>query len=191
MAWTVEDRRNVPVKQSDQPLLTEAIKTALREKYFPRYPTKRACLLPALHMIQHEHNWIPTQAVQEIAEFLEISPAEALDTASFYEEYWLKPKGKYLVQVCRSLSCSICGSKQLTSQLRRKLGIEPGETTADGKFTLVELECLGACGTAPVMLVNDVLFENLTPQEAERIISSLPDDPHEFKDPTVSWQDGR
>ena len=80
-------------------------------------------------------------AVQEIAEFLEMSPAEALDTATFYEEYWLKPKGKYLVQVCRSLSCEVCGSKQLTDHIRKKLNVELGETTADGKFTLVELEC--------------------------------------------------
>ena len=94
--------------------------------------------------------------------FLEITPAEVMDTATFYEEYWLKPKGQYLLQVCRSLSCEICQSGDLTRHLVKKLGIEQGETTSDGRFTLVELECLGACGTSPVMLINDVLHEELT-----------------------------
>ena len=92
MAWLSEDRRSARVADG-QPLLTDELKRVLTDKYFPRYPTKRAVLLPALHLVQHEYNWLPSQAVQEIAEFLEIAPAEALDTASFYEEYWLKPKG--------------------------------------------------------------------------------------------------
>jgi NADH-quinone oxidoreductase E subunit len=189
MAWTAENRTNAPARTSDTPYLTEALKTHLREKYLPRFPTKRAALLPALHLIQHTYNWIPTQALQEIAEFLEIAPSEALDTASFYEEYWLKPKGKYLLQVCRSLSCEICGSRHLTQHLEKKLGIEEGETTADGKFTLVELECLGACGTAPVALVNEVLYENLSTEDFDKILASLPENPHDLKDPTIDWNE--
>src|SRR5881394_3460761 len=131
MPWLVEDRRREQVAKGE-PLLTEEMKTHLREKYFPRYPTKRAVLLPALHYVQHQYGWIPAQAMQEIAEFLEVAPAEVLDTASFYEEYWLKPKGKYLIQVCRSLSCELCGSKEITDHIRRKLNVEVGETTADG-----------------------------------------------------------
>lgn len=188
MAWRAEDRRSATVAtEGEGPLLTEEMKKELGERYLPRYPTKRAALLPALHMIQHHYNWIPTRALQEVAEFLEISPAEALDTASFYEEYWLKPKGKYLIQVCRSLACAICGSKRLTRHLERKLGIAAGETTPDGKFTLIELECLGSCGTAPAMLVNEVLYENLTPESLDKIIDALPEDPHAFGDPTVGW----
>src|SRR4249919_2613142 len=144
MAWLVEDRRAAKAA-AGEPLLTEAMKKHLAGKYFARYPTKRAVLLPALHYVQHEYGHIPVQALQEVAEFLELAPAEVLDTASFYEEYWLKPKGKYLIQVCRSLSCEICDSEKLTNMCREKLGIEIGETTADGRFTLVELECLGAC----------------------------------------------
>lgn len=189
MPWPVQDRRSAAAaaREGEGPLLTDDIKRELSEKYFPRYPTRRAVLLPALHLIQHRYNWIPMRALQELAEFLEISPAEALDTASFYEEYWLKPKGKYLVQVCRSLACEICGSKRITDHIRRKLNVEVGETTADGRFTLVELECLGSCGTAPVMLVNDVLFEDLTPQAVDEILGRLPDDPRDFKDPAVDW----
>src|SRR5881394_501056 len=148
MAWRVENRRLAVIDERAEPYLTEEIKRELREKYFPRYPTKRAVLLPALHLIQHEHGWIATRALAEVAEFLEMSPAEVLDTATFYEEYWLKPKGKYLVSVCRSLSCEICGSDKLTDHLKQKLGVELFETTDDGRITLIELECLGACGTA-------------------------------------------
>jgi NADH-quinone oxidoreductase subunit E len=174
MAWIAEDRRR-RVEQAGGPYLTEELKKHLSERFFPRYPNKRAVLLPAL---------------QEIADFLEIAPAEVIDTATFYEEYWLRPKGTYLIQVCRSLSCEICDSQKLTAHCQRKLGIDLGETTADGRFTLVELECLGACGTAPAALVNDVLHEELTVEKLDKIIRELPADPHHYKDPEVTWEDG-
>lgn len=190
MAWLAEDRRSIRTAEG-QPLLTDALKKVLTDTYFPRYPTKRAVLLPALHLVQHEYNWLPSQAVQEIAEFLEIAPAEALDTASFYEEYWLKPKGKYLVQVCRSLTCEICESGKLTEAVQAQLGIEPFETTADKRFTLVELECLGACGTAPVVMVNERLYENVDVEQLKQIIATLPDDPHDLKDPGITWHEAK
>src|SRR5688500_4794484 len=187
MAWLVEDRRAEKVA-AGEPLLTEALKSHLREKYFPRYPTKRAVTLPALHLVQHTYGWIPMQAIAEVAEFLELAPAEVLDTATFYEEYWLKPKGKYLLAVCRSLSCELCGSEQITRHVQDKLGVELHETTADKRFTLIELECLGACGTAPVMLINDVLHENLDVETVDQLIAKLPEDPHDYADPTVTWE---
>jgi NADH-quinone oxidoreductase subunit E len=189
MAWITENRRTASIERRAEPYLTDEMKRHLAERFFPRYPTKRAVLLPALHHIQHTYNWIPPQAMEEIAAFLELAPAEVMDTASFYEEYWLKPKGKYLVQVCRSLSCEVCNSCDLTKRMEQKLGVEVGETSADGRFTLVELECLGACGTAPVALVNEALYENLTPEKLEQVIDSLPEDPHDFKDPTIDWDD--
>src|SRR5436190_93476 len=186
MSWIVEDRRR-KVAQAGGPYLTNQIKDHLSQRYFPRYPNKRAVLLPALHEVQHTYGWIPVEAMEEIAQFLEMSPAEVIDTATFYEEYWLKPKGKYLIQVCRALSCEICDSDNLTEMCRRKLSIDVGETTEDGRFTLVELECLGACGTAPVALVNEVLHEELTPAKLQAIIDGLPDDPHDYYDPNISW----
>ena len=187
MAWLVEDRRNQRVTEGE-PLLTESLKQQLRDVYFPRYPTKQAVLLPALHALQHEYGWLPPQAMSEIAAFLELSEAEVMDTATFYEEYWLQPKGKYLLQVCQSLACEICGSKAITEALEAKLEIEPGETTDDQRFTLVQLECLGSCGTAPVLMVNDTLYENVTPESVVELIGQLPDDPHEFDDPDVTWE---
>jgi NADH-quinone oxidoreductase E subunit len=187
MAWIVENRRT-PVQKSDKVYLSEQLKHALATKYFPRYPTRQAVLLPALHAVQHEYGWIPQAALAELGEFLGLTPAEVLDTASFYEEYWLKPKGQYLFQVCRSLACEICGSNKLTQHLKQKFGCELGETSTDGRFTLIELECLGSCGTAPVVLVNDVLHENVTCDSIDQLIAKLPRDPHDYHDPTVDWE---
>ena len=189
MPWIAENRTTAAVKTSETPLLTDEMKRYLTERYLPRYPTKRAVLLPALHMVQHAYNWIPMQAVQELAEFLEIAPSEALDTATFYEEYYLQPKGKYLLQVCRSLPCEICRGGELTDHLKAKLNIDAGETTADGKFTLVELECLGACGEAPVMLLNERLLGNLTPEKLDAALAGLPANPAEDRDPFIQWDE--
>ncbi len=186
MAWITENRRTQVVDKGTV-YLTDEMKKHLADTYFHRYPTKRAVLLPALHYVQHTYNWIPTAAMEELATFLDLQPAEVLDTASFYEEYWLKPKGKYLIQVCRSLACEICDSRKLTDHCKTKLGIEVGETTPDNRFTLVELECLGSCGTAPAMLMNEVLHENLTVEQLDQVIDKLPDDPHDYKDPTITW----
>jgi NADH-quinone oxidoreductase E subunit len=188
MAWITENRRTQQIERRSEPYLTEALKKHLSETYFPRYPTKRAVLLPALHAVQHEYNWIPAQAMEELATFLSLAPAEVLDTASFYEEYYLKPKGKYLLQVCRSLACEVCGSRPIADHLVQKLGIDVEQTTPDGRFTLVELECLGACGDAPVMLCNEVLHTQLTPESIDRLIDSLPADPHDYRDKMVTWE---
>jgi NADH-quinone oxidoreductase E subunit len=189
MAWIVENRGSQVVEKRQTPYLTDDMKIDLANTYFPRYPNRRAVLLPALHAVQHAHGWIPTQAMEEVADFLGLHPAEVMDTATFYEEYWLKPKGKYLIAVCRSLACELCGSSDVTGRLKKKLGIELGETTADGKFTLVEYECLGSCGTAPAALCNDVLHENVTPESLDRLLDTLPEDPHEYHDPTVTWDE--
>lgn len=188
MAWIAEDRRNADVKTSPTPLLTDEIKAHLQATYFHRYPTRRAVLMPALHYVQHIYNYLPLQVIQELAEFLQLAPAEALDTASFYEEYHLKPKGKYLIAVCRSLACEICGSKDLSCGLREKLGIDFGQTTPDRKFTLIEVECLGSCGTAPAVLINQTLHENVTPATLDKVISSVPDDPNEYRDPSLTME---
>lgn len=166
MAWIVKPSAKQKIERRDEPYLTDAMKTELREKYFPRYETRLAVLLPSLHMVQHAYGWVPQQAMLEIAEFLEIQPSEVFDTATFYEEYWLKPKGRHIVSVCRSIACEVCGHKQITEAIKAHLDIDVGETTEDGEFTLVELECMGSCGTAPVAIIDETLHENLTPERA-------------------------
>ena len=110
-----------------------------------------------------------------------------LDTATFYEDYWLKKKGKYLVQVCRSLACEVCGSGEITRGLCEKLGIEVGETTDDERFTIVELECMGSCGTAPAAIINDVLHETTSLETLSAAIDQLPDDPADYHDPSIDF----
>jgi len=145
----------------------------LERDVLPRFPNKRAATIPALHAIQHYYNWIPYQAIEEIGEFLELSAADVYDTATFYEEYWLKPKGKCLISVCRSIACEFCGQQRITDAVREKLDIEVGETTDDEKFTLVELECIGACGGAPAILMGERLHETITPEQVVEIIDQV------------------
>lgn len=170
MAWITKPSATTKIERRDQPYLTPEMRDSLTTTYLPRYQKPAGALLPALHMIQHDYGWVPHQAMMEIAQFLSMSPAEVIDCASFYEEYWLKPKGKHLVQVCRSIACEFCGQPEITDAVRNKLGIDVGETTDDGTFTLIELECLGSCGTAPAMLVDHTLYENLTPAQAVEIL---------------------
>lgn len=175
MAWIAKPSATMKVDRRSEPYLTAAMREELTGKILPRYATKQGALLPALHMVQHSNGWIPAQAMEEIGEFLGLSAAEVLDCASFYEEYWLKPKGRHVVAVCRSIACEFCGHKQITDAVREKLAIEIGETTDDGKWTLVELECLGSCGTAPVALVDETLHENITPEKVRQLIDQTRD----------------
>lgn len=163
MAWITKNSAAMKIERRDEPYLTSGMKAKLSREILPRYETGLGGLMPTLHMVQHEYGWIPHQAMMEVAAFLKIKPADVIDTVTFYEEYWTKPRGKYLIQICRSIACEFCGHEELTNAVREKLGIEPGETTDDGMFTLIELECLGSCGTAPVALFNETLHENLTP----------------------------
>jgi NADH:ubiquinone oxidoreductase subunit E len=177
MAWITKPSGTMKIERRDEPYLTDAMKKDLSERVLPRYETKLAALLPALHMIQHEYHWVPPQAMEEIAVFLGLEPADVLDTASFYEEYWLKPRGSHVVAVCRSIACEFCGQREVTDACREKLGIEVGETTDDGQFTLVELECLGACGGAPALLVDEALHEHVTPEQARELIDQARNKP--------------
>jgi len=173
MAWITKNSATMTVDRREEPYLTEAIKAELERDVLPRFPTRRAATLPVLHAIQDVHGWLPYQAIEEAAAFLELASAEVLDTATFYEEFWLKPRGKYVIWVCQSLSCELLGNRELVRAVEEKLRIAPGQTTDDGRFTLMNVECLGSCGTAPCALVNEKLHENLTPDNLDRVIDSL------------------
>jgi len=175
MAWTTKDSAGMKVARRAEPYLTQAMRDELSRDILPRYETRRAALLPTLHMLQHKHGWIPPQAMLEAAEFLGLAPGEVIDTASFYEEYWLKPKGRHLVQVCRSIACEFCGQPEITQAVREKLGIDVGETTDDGRFTLIELECIGACAGAPAILIDHTLHEGVTPESIPALLDTVED----------------
>ncbi|HET9939651.1 MAG TPA: NADH-quinone oxidoreductase subunit NuoE [Candidatus Eisenbacteria bacterium] len=152
--------------------LSDKSKKQIRE-LLKTYETNQSALIPALHVAQGDQGWLSEETQREVAELLEISSQEVRGVVSFYTMFLQKPAGKYLLQVCRNLSCSLRGGHKLTKQLEDKLQIKQGETTTDGKFTLIEVECLGSCGTAPVMMVNDKYVEDLTPQALDKMIAEL------------------
>ncbi len=143
------------------------------DKLLPRYPNKEAALLPALRLAQEEFGWISDEVTTFVAGLLEVPVARVKAVASFYTMYNRKPVGKYHVQVCQNLSCSLMGAEHIIEHLQRKLKIKAGETTADEKFTLSRVECLGACGAAPVMQVNDDYYEDLTAEKVDSILEGL------------------
>jgi len=144
------------------------------ERLLSRYPDKDAVILPALHLAQKEQGYVSDGAIVHIAELLGTSPARIEGVATFYTMYNRKPVGKYHVQICRNISCSLLGAEHLIGHVSKKLGVKPGETTPDGKFTLTKVECLGSCGTAPVMQVNDDYHENLDEARIDAILDNLP-----------------
>ena len=135
-------------------ILSEPLKDKIRALY-ARYPSKRAVTLPALHLVQEHLRCVPIQAMAEIAELLEIAPAEVHDTMSFYGFFSQAPLGDVRVWICRSISCMLRGGDELLEHACHRLGIEPSETTADGKITLDYAECLGICDYAPAALADD------------------------------------
>lgn len=154
-------------------VLTQEMVDAIKA-YFPRYPNKCAVTLPALHIVNERLRWVPLEAVVEVAQLLELAPAEVQDTLSFYGFFKQdKPHGETRAWVCRSISCALRGGEEVLEHMCHKLGITPGQTTADGKLTLEFGECLGACDFAPCMLAGKDLHKDLTNEKADAFISSL------------------
>jgi NADH-quinone oxidoreductase E subunit len=144
------------------------------ERLSTRYPDRKAVILPALYLAQKEFGYVSDEAIVYIAGLVGTSPAEIEGVASFYTMYNRKPMGKYHVQICRNIACSLLGAEHLIEHVAGKLGVKPGGTTPDGKFTLSQVECLGSCGTAPVMQVNEDYYENLTEASIDAILEKLP-----------------
>jgi NADH-quinone oxidoreductase subunit E len=139
--------------------------------YFPRYPTKQAVTLPALHVVNQRLRHVPPQAVVEIAELLELAPAEVQDTLTFYGFFKQdQPHGRTRAWVCRSISCHLRGADQLMEHLCQRARVKPGETTSDGRLTLEHAECLGACEQAPCILAGDELVGNVTTEQADELL---------------------
>ena len=148
------------------------VRSAIKE-LTTHYPDARAATLPALWLAQEEFGVISPEACTAVAELLGLPPAHVLGVASFYTMFKKKPTGRYLIQVCSTLSCSLMGAQSVVAYLENKLGIECGGTTEDGKFSLVKVECLASCGTAPMMQINDDYYESLTEEKIDRILESL------------------
>ncbi len=138
-----------------------------------RYPQKEAAMLPVLYLAQQDFGHIGPEAIEYVAKLMDQAPARVLGVVSFYTMYNMKPIGRHHIQICRTLPCALGGAEKITAFIKQKLGIKPGETTADGKFTLNEVECLASCGTAPMMQINDDYYENLTEAKINEILDGM------------------
>ena len=137
------------------------------------YPEAASALLPALKLVQRQYRWVPPEAMREVGEILGVYPAQVEDVVSFYSLFFDRPAGKYVIDVCTNIACHLVGGEELLEHLEGRLGIKSGETTADGLFTLRDAECLAACGAAPVLEVNQEMFEKVTPEIANALIERL------------------
>jgi len=138
-----------------------------------RYPNKNSLTLPSLWMIQQQDGWISEDAMKYLAKKLDTSPMDIYSIASFYSMFHLKPIGKYNIQICKTLSCKLRGSDDIKKYIENKLGIKVGETSSDMKFSINEVECLGSCGTAPCICINEDYIQNSTPEILDEIINEL------------------
>jgi NADH dehydrogenase (ubiquinone) flavoprotein 2 len=141
------------------------------EQLFTKYPTKQACLLPALWMVQETHGWISELAIGEVAEVLDLTPAYVKGVVTFYTMYHTHPVGRHFIQVCTTSPCNICGAEDVVKALLETTGCgELGATSPDGRFTVIEVECLGACGFATPILIDDDFIESVTPDKVPGIL---------------------
>src|ERR1700741_4468529 len=139
------------------------------------YPSdrRRSAVLPALYLAPQQQGYITANAIRYVAGLLGITRADVEDVVSFYTMFYTKPVGTFVLQVCRTLSCALNGAERVTEELSAKLGLSPGQTDSSGTFTLIEVECLGACDRAPVVMVNDAWHECLAPEDAARLLDNL------------------
>ncbi|MBP6162685.1 MAG: NAD(P)H-dependent oxidoreductase subunit E [Aliarcobacter sp.] len=140
------------------------------QEYVSRYPIIDSVMLPALWLVQEQKEWVSPEAMVYVADRIGKTPIQVYEVATFYTMFNLKPIGKYHIELCKTLSCMLNGSKELKKHIKDTLGLEPGQTSADGMFTFSEVECQGACGDAPMIALNNVYHGKLTKESLDKII---------------------
>ena len=156
-------------------LLSERSRSEI-DRWIAKYPPdrKQSAVMAALRIAQEQNGgWLPVDLIEAVAEYLEMPAIAVHEVATFYTMYDLKPVGRYKVCVCTNIACQLNGSERIMNHLQKRLGVKPGETSAGGKFTLKEVECLGACGGAPMMMLDRTYHENLTPEKVDEILNKL------------------
>ena len=163
--------------EEQQPVEFSSTLLSEADEIIKRYPTgkQKSALLPILHLVQAEFGWTSVPAMDKVAEILNIEPIEVYEVASFYSMYFLQPKGKYVLEICRTGPCCLVGAEKIMDHIETKLGVKEGEVTADGLFSWRGVECLAACGYAPVLQIGPeyTFYENLTPQSVDTLIDDL------------------
>ena len=147
--------------------------TILAREIIARYPVPKSALIPLLHLAQEQEGWVSNDAMVHIAELIGHTPAEVIGTCSFYEMFKREPVGEYLINVCTNISCMLLGGEELLEHLEERLGVRSGGTTADGTFTLEDVECIAACTEAPCLTVNYRYFHKITHDEADQLLEDL------------------
>lgn len=160
--------------RANKPFAFNAENEAKFQKLLTRYPETAALNLPGLWLIQQQEGWISYEAMEYLAERINIPVTQVYEVATFYTMFNLKPVGKYHFQVCRTLSCELRGGEEILAHLVKRLGIKPGETSKDGRYTLTKVECLGSCGSGPMFQLNDDYHEWLTIEKVDEILAKLP-----------------
>jgi len=160
------------VLYSDPHMLSETTRRKI-ESLADKYPHRRSALIPSLQLAQEEIGFLPPEVIRELAGIFELTPNQVYEVASFYTMLYRRQVGKYVIQVCTNISCMLCDSEAILAHLEKRLGIKPGETTPDNKFTLMEVECLASCDTAPVAQINEDYHENLTTEKIDQILELL------------------
>ncbi|HYV25544.1 MAG TPA: NADH-quinone oxidoreductase subunit NuoE [Pyrinomonadaceae bacterium] len=169
----------VKIQPPDHPVHMPAAATFSAEveaeidRHIAKYPIKRSAIIPLMFIVQRERGYLDPPGVQYLANRLQLRVTDIWEVATFYSMLQTQPVGKYHIQICKTLSCKIMGEGKITEQVCNKLGIKPGETTPDGKFTVSLVECLGSCGTAPMFQLNFDYHENLTPEKVDQILDGL------------------
>ena len=143
------------------------------DKEAAKYPSRRAAVKSALRYCQEETGWVSNSVVTAVAEYLGLEPIEVYEVATFYDMFYTEPGGRHRIRVCTNVSCMLRGAEAIVSHLKEKLGIKVGETSADGRITLLEAECLGACGGAPMLVCGNQYFENLTTDKLDALLDQL------------------
>ena len=158
-----------------EPFAYTADRLARFEVVVKRYPPeqRRSAVLPALYLVQDQQGYITGQSMRYVAGLLGITPADVEDVVSYYTMFFTKPVGRFVLSVCRTLSCALNGAERVTEEIRDALGISAGETDPTGTFTLLEVECLGACDRAPVIMVNDAWQEHQRPEDVKRLLDDI------------------
>lgn len=155
-------------------LLSAAVRAGI-DRWVAKYPSdqKQSAVMAALRLVQEEQGSLDTELMDAVAEYLDMEPISVYEVATFYSMYDLKPVGRHKIMVCTNISCMLCGSAEIMDYLEKKLAVKRGETTADGKFTLKEVECLAACAGAPMFQIDKTYYENLTPEKIDAILAGL------------------
>ncbi len=184
MAWQTIDRNTPAFDKDAPPLLSDAVRDKIKS-FFPRYDTKRAVLLPALHIVQNTLGYVPWQAMSEIAELLDIHPSDVMDTISFYTHFWTHPKGEKMVTVCRSISCEVMGGAAVLDEVKKQLGIDEHGTSSDGRYSLVTEECLAGCDHAPCLQINEKMHKCVKPADVAKLLADADNDKLPFSRNTL------